>query len=93
MEIETRELRTTFAVYGPVTPALREEFLNYRAEMNAATLRGKQRALRRQEEDEDLYKRRPELLGPNTKEDLARNPPKNRARHRGSQGRSLPEGY
>ncbi|CAJ0720237.1 hypothetical protein LMG6871_03655 [Ralstonia edaphis] len=70
MEIETRELRTTFAVYGPVTPALREEFLNYRAEMNAAKLRGRQRSLKRQEEDEDLYKKRPELLDPDTKQNL-----------------------
>lgn len=71
IEIETPELRTTFAVYGPVTPALREEFLNYRAEMNAAKLRGRQRSLKRQEEDEDLYRKSPELLGPNTKQNLA----------------------
>lgn len=70
MEIETPELRTTFAVYGPDTPKLREEFLGYRARMNAATLHGKLESLQSQKEDEDLYKRRPELLGPNTKESL-----------------------
>ena len=72
-EIETPDLRTVFAVYGPVTPALREEFLNDRKRMNEATLHGRLEALKLQKEDEDLYKRRPELLGPNTKENMAEN--------------------
>ncbi|WP_231890069.1 T6SS immunity protein Tli4 family protein [Ralstonia solanacearum] len=71
IEIETPELRTVFAVYGPVTPTLREEFLNYRVYMNAAKLRGRLSALKSQEEDEGLYRKKPELLGPNTKENLA----------------------
>ncbi|AXW64013.1 hypothetical protein CJO94_19780 (plasmid) [Ralstonia solanacearum] len=71
IEIETPELRTVFAVYGPVTPKLRDEFLNDRKRMNEASLRGRFESLKSQEEDEDLYRRRPELLGPNTKENLA----------------------
>ena len=72
IEIETRELRTVFAVYGPVTPELREEFLGYRVRMQAASLSGLSDALKPQKEYEELYKRRPELLGPGIKESLAK---------------------
>ncbi|SOY73595.1 conserved hypothetical protein; putative exported protein [Cupriavidus taiwanensis] len=71
IQIETNQLNTVFAVYGPVTPKLREEFLNYREEMNAAALIGLSRALELQKETEDMYKRRPELLGPGIKEHVA----------------------
>lgn len=70
IEVETSELRTSFAVYGPVTPDLREEFLEYRAHRNAALLSGLLSALGQQKEDEEMYRRRPELLGPETKENL-----------------------
>ncbi|NOV22293.1 hypothetical protein E5S69_01940 [Cupriavidus necator] len=72
IEIETRELRTIFAVYGPVSPELREEFLGYRTRMQAASLSGLLDALKRQKEYEEMYKRRPELLGPGIKETLAK---------------------
>ncbi|WP_354681000.1 T6SS immunity protein Tli4 family protein, partial [Cupriavidus alkaliphilus] len=72
IEIETKELRTVFAVFGPITPELSEKFFGYRARMQAAALSGVLGALKRQKEDEDMYKMRPELLGPGIKESLAK---------------------
>ncbi|WP_414247754.1 T6SS immunity protein Tli4 family protein [Cupriavidus taiwanensis] len=71
IEIETKELLTTFAIYGPVTQELREKFLGYRARMNAASLSGLLSALKQQKKTEDMYKERPELLGPGIKEHVA----------------------
>ncbi|WP_322874632.1 T6SS immunity protein Tli4 family protein [Cupriavidus nantongensis] len=71
IEIETKELLTTFSVYGPVTKELREKFLGYRARMNAASLSGLLSALEQQKKTEDMYKERPELLGPGIKEHVA----------------------
>ncbi|WP_230426150.1 T6SS immunity protein Tli4 family protein [Ralstonia syzygii] len=61
IEIETPELRTVFAVYGPVTPALREEFLNYRAYMNAAKLRGRLDSIKGQKEKIEMYRQNPQI--------------------------------
>ncbi|WP_232346687.1 T6SS immunity protein Tli4 family protein [Cupriavidus taiwanensis] len=71
IEIETKELLTTFSVYGPVTRELREKFLDYRARMNAASLSGLLSALEQQKKTEDMYKERPELLGPGIREHVA----------------------
>ncbi|WP_306847635.1 T6SS immunity protein Tli4 family protein [Cupriavidus necator] len=71
IEIETRELLTTLSVYGPATPELREKFLGYRVRMNAASLSGSLSALEQQKKTEDMYKERPELLGPGIKEHVA----------------------
>ncbi|WP_454712174.1 T6SS immunity protein Tli4 family protein [Cupriavidus nantongensis] len=71
IQIESKQLNTVFAVYGPLSPKLREEFLNYRGEMNTAALSGLRRALELQKETEDMYKRRPELLEPGIKEHVA----------------------
>ncbi|SCB22441.1 T6SS immunity protein Tli4 family protein [Cupriavidus alkaliphilus] len=71
IQIETRQLNTVFAVYGPLNPMLREEFLNYREEMNAAALSGLRRALELQKETEEMYQRRPELLDPEIKDQVA----------------------
>ncbi len=59
-----------FAVYGPVTPALREEFLNDRKRMNEATLRGKLDSLRIQKERIETRKKTPELADPSIQEML-----------------------
>ncbi|MDQ0138736.1 T6SS immunity protein Tli4 family protein [Cupriavidus necator] len=72
IEIETKQLRTVFAIFGPVTPDLIDKFLGYRARMQAASLSGLLDALKRQKEYEEMYKRRPELLGPGIKETLAK---------------------
>ncbi|WP_231678844.1 hypothetical protein [Ralstonia solanacearum] len=71
IEIETPQLRTVFAVYGPVTPALLDAFLNYRAHMNEATLRGRLDSLKIQRERIEMFRQSPELLGPNGGERLA----------------------
>ncbi|WP_230585643.1 T6SS immunity protein Tli4 family protein [Ralstonia solanacearum] len=71
IEIETPQLRTVFAVYGPITPALLDAFLNYRAHMNEATLRGRLDSLKIQRERIEMFRQSPELLGPNGGERLA----------------------
>ncbi|SPA53020.1 hypothetical protein [Cupriavidus taiwanensis] len=71
LEIESQELKTVFAVYGPQTLELRDEFLKYRETMNTAALSGLRRALELQKETEDMYRRRPELLEPEIKKHVA----------------------
>ncbi|AXV79176.1 hypothetical protein CJO79_19605 (plasmid) [Ralstonia solanacearum] len=68
IEIETPELRTVFAVYGPVTPVLRDEFLNDRQHMNKATLSGLLSAEKRQKERIEMFRQNPELAGPGIRE-------------------------
>ena len=70
IEIETPELLTVFAVYGPVTPTLREKFLNYRERINEATLRGKLDSLRIQKERIEKRDKTPELADPGIREML-----------------------
>ncbi len=68
IEIETPELRTVFAAYGPVTPVLRDEFLNDRQHMNKATLSGLLSAEKKQKERIEMFRHNPELAGPGTRE-------------------------
>ncbi len=68
IEIETPELRAVFAVYGPVTPVLRDEFLNDRQHMNKATLSGLLSAEKKQKERIEMFRRSRELAGPGTHE-------------------------
>ncbi|MGN6261537.1 MAG: T6SS immunity protein Tli4 family protein [Ralstonia sp.] len=71
IEIETPELRTQFAVYGPVTSELREKFLNYRTRVNRATLDGLLSAENRKKADIEMYRRDPKLGDNSIREMLA----------------------
>ncbi|CAQ71647.1 conserved hypothetical protein; putative exported protein [Cupriavidus taiwanensis LMG 19424] len=64
IEIETKELLTQFAVYGPITEELRKSFFSYRADGNAALLRNLGRSLNVLQEREERFRSNPP--GPNT---------------------------
>ncbi|WP_244159863.1 T6SS immunity protein Tli4 family protein [Cupriavidus alkaliphilus] len=68
IEIETKELLTQFAVYGPITEELRKFFFSYRANSNEALLRNLGRALKVLQEREKLFRQNPP--GPNTMANL-----------------------
>ncbi|WP_427306800.1 T6SS immunity protein Tli4 family protein [Cupriavidus sp. H39] len=69
IELETLELTTSFAVFGPVTSELREEFLSYRSRRNSALLANLQRFLAEQKKEEEIF--RPNPPGPNTMANIA----------------------
>ncbi|SOY61434.1 T6SS immunity protein Tli4 family protein [Cupriavidus taiwanensis] len=69
IQFETEELRTVFAVYGPVSRELSDEFFTYRAVENEALLRNSLRSLKAQKEKEERF--RPNPPGPNTMANIA----------------------
>ncbi|MDK3022085.1 T6SS immunity protein Tli4 family protein [Cupriavidus taiwanensis] len=68
IEIETKELLTQFAVYGPITEELRKSFFSYRADSNEALLINLERSLKDLQEREERF--RPNPPGPNTMANL-----------------------
>ncbi|MDQ0138737.1 T6SS immunity protein Tli4 family protein [Cupriavidus necator] len=68
IEVETKELLTQFAVYGPITEELRQSFFSYRADNNEALLRNLGRSLKVLQEREERF--RPNPPGPNTMANL-----------------------
>ncbi|UDM53986.1 hypothetical protein LIN44_18835 [Cupriavidus sp. MP-37] len=56
IEIETKELITTFAVYGPVSPELRDEVFSYRNRRNIALLDNLQRLLKEKKERRERFR-------------------------------------
>lgn len=69
LQLETKELRTVFGVYGPVSRRLSDEFLTFRAMENEALLRNSLRSLKAQKEKAERF--RPNPPGPNTMANIA----------------------
>lgn len=69
LQLETEELRTVFAVYGPVTRELSDEFFAFRAMENEALLRNSMNSLKAQKEKEERFRQNPP--GPNTMANIA----------------------
>ncbi|SOZ63312.1 conserved exported hypothetical protein [Cupriavidus taiwanensis] len=74
IEIETKELRTAFAVYGPVSRELYEEVFSYRSRRNAALLDNLQRLLEEKKEKRERFRAknlRPDTIA-SVEEDIVR---------------------